>query len=390
MDAAQTRSPTIVLEGKYLLTEEGVRYCSRNRIPLRDVTTRSGKIGTGFVWKQFNASFVQKLIANRLLGSIDVERPELLSKRPQLFDTTKLLIYGILYKKFRPTLLSVLLETDTIRQLVQRSPTRSPGTIRFPEDRVRSFVSENASQLGELKRRVLAGPLAKIDSDDALSQEDKTERHRIAHKFIDTLDNHIWYMFHLLDRTADRNALIDRIDALLIRFVEKGKIADYFAFMLLELIQMVESIHLETVAGRNSRVRPQPGAGARIASNPRIKDKISRTAEAKGDLMNLHYKFDTNPTAIHKRQRLLVSVTNSGLVAWRSQEELQEKKKTDVREIPLSVFYKQSGDDPEANLGLFYLSYLEEACAVENARFDANVFRNERRDETVTTLLLDI
>lgn len=390
MDAAHTRNPTISLEGKYLLTDEGVRYCSRNRIPLRDLPTLGGKIGTGFVWKQFNAPFVQKLIANRLLGSIDIDRPELLSKRPEIIDTTKLLVYGILYKKFRPTLQSILLATESIRHLVQKSPNRSPGTIRFPEERVQGFVAERGSALEELKQRVLAAPLARINSDGSLSTEDKVERRRIARKYLDTIDNHTWYLFHIIDRTASRNALIDQIDEVLLRFVEKAKIADYLAFMLLELIQMVETVHLETVASRHSRVRPRPGAANRLATDPEIKNKLSRTAEARGDLINLHFKFDTNPTNVQKRQRLLISVTTSGLVAWRSQEELQEKKKTDVREIPLSVFYKQTGDDPEANLGLFYLSYLEEACAAENARFDANIFRDERREQTVTTILLDI
>lgn len=390
MDAAHTRNPTIALEGKYLLTEEGVRYCSRNRIPLRDLPTHAGKIGTGFVWKQFNAPFVQKLIANRLLGSIDIDRPELLSKRPEIIDTTKLLVYGILYKKFRPTLQSILLATESIRHLVQKSPNRSPGAIRFPEENVQNFVEESGSGLEALKQRVLAAPLARIDSDKSLSDEDKVERRRIARKYLDTIDNHTWYLFHLIDRTSSREVLIAKIDDVLLRFVDKARIADYLAFMLMELIQIAEGVHLETVASRHSRVRPSPGAAARLAADPQIKTKLSRTAEARGDLINLHFKFDTNPTSVHKRQRLSISVTTSGLVAWRSQEELQEKKKTDVREIPLSVFYRQTGDDPEANLGLFYLSYLEEACVEQNARFDANIYRDERRDETITTILLDI
>ena len=111
-----SKKPDISLPAKFILTDEGLSYFSGRNIPVRDLVTYAGRRKSGFFWPSFKAALAQKLVVNRLLGQIDIERPEFLTKREEVIDITKLLVYGILYKKFKPTLNEILFNSEIIEK----------------------------------------------------------------------------------------------------------------------------------------------------------------------------------------------------------------------------------------------------------------------------------
>ena len=68
---------------------------------------------------------------------------------------------------------------------------------------------------------------------------------------------------------------------------------------------------------------------------------------------------------------------------------IDDKKGLDLKKKSLTDFYKESPDKlANTELGLYYLSYLNEACEKVNVRFDSIVNQIQKSDLTVITMNL--
>ena len=87
-------SPAISLPGKFLLTDSGAAYCEKKGIPAAELVTQTGRKAVGFIWKSYRASFLQKLVWNKLVGSIEIDILDFHRQRWDIIDITKLVISG--------------------------------------------------------------------------------------------------------------------------------------------------------------------------------------------------------------------------------------------------------------------------------------------------------
>ena len=72
-------------------------------------------------------------------------------------------------------------------------------------------------------------------------------------------------------------------------------------------------------------------------------------------------------------------------------EAFDEKKNADLKKKSLMDFYKElPNGEANAELGLYYLSYLSEACEKVNVKFESLVNQLPGSDLTVMTLVLNL
>ena len=87
--------------------------------------------------------------------------------------------------------------------------------------------------------------------------------------------------------------------------------------------------------------------------------------------------------------RLQITLYNKESEYQTIKETFEDRKSADLKKKSLQDFYKQLPEG-EANteLGLYYLSYLSEACEKVNVKFESLVNQMAGSDLTVITLAL--
>ena len=147
-----TSEATIELPCKIFLSNEGHKYCTRKGIPLQDLVNREGRKGVGFSRPSIMAPLIQQLTANNLITRIESEGTEFISRRSPVIDTTKLIVYGILYRRFRPTLNAILLDSEVVRYLQTKGMLPpEERKLKFDPAMVSQFVEENGKAIRSMK-----------------------------------------------------------------------------------------------------------------------------------------------------------------------------------------------------------------------------------------------
>jgi CHAT domain-containing protein len=202
------------------------------------------------------------------------------------------------------------------------------------------------------------------------------------------IDKQSWYIFYLISKTQERQEIIKKIENQLIEYLEKTKIADYFSLMLMEIIQNGEKAHLEKTARARNILKENDEIDT-VLKDQNTRQIIIDQAKKWNHNLSLMWKFE-NPDAINSEYKLSVLLTNKGVVGDKTREKMQQKIKAEVKERDLSHFYEDA--DPlklGAGLGLFYLSYIEEACKKEDIKFESRIITDEKKEETIVHMSLN-
>ncbi len=382
----------IQLPAMFFLTDSGIDYCIRRKIPVRDLKSHIGRVKSGFSWEGFNAKLVQHLVSNMLIDGIEINRSDFLSKRSEIIDLTKLIVYGILYKKIRPTLNEILYKSDLISKLRRNNPRAArDNELHFDPKVVEKFMTDNAKAVRSLKAGLLYEPYALIQRDASLTEDQKKTKMQITQKFIDVIEPNTWFLFHYISRSNDKMEVFSRINNLLVSFVQKTKIADYIALMLMEILQNSEKTHFENLAMRDNMARAPGVEISELLKDDEFRRKLRQKAETNKIHVNLTFSLEGNTNNARERQRLHISVANKGMMGEVERRNLQKRTKTEVKSASLADFF-QAGDQDNlgGGLGLLYLSYLQDACKTEDIVFDARIISDDQREETIATVHISI
>ena len=387
-EAPETEEGVFSLEGSYLLMLGGIEYCVRKSIPLRDLRTWTGVRGTGFQWKTFRPVFVQRLVTNALLDTIEMERLEFISKRQELILMAKHVVYGILFKRFRPELKLLLRKTAYVRAVlhdrVEDAPALDPGAAA-------SFAQNNATLINAMRHSLFFEPAKAIEKRWNLSQADLAEKKEALRRLLRSVDDETWFLFALLQKDADRLTLLQTIHSLVVSYVERMTVADYTTFILIEFIQYAEKAHLLNLAERDQAVRNDSDKADSLLRDPAFRERLLERARDRKEYISLGFSFAGNPHDPTSRTMVTISVRNRGLVGYKTRAEILEKKQKGILNTPIAGFFKEANVRQLSDgMGMYYLSYLEEACRNADMQFESTILRDERKDETVAQLILKI
>lgn len=381
--APARRDPAIRLPGSFILTQEGIDYCATHKIPMRQFTAADRRREYGFVWSMFKAAFAQKLVVNGLLKGVDVVATDLVGLRAEIIDATKLIFYGLMYRRFRPALNTLLYNSSVVQKFNRSNPKRRIGEdLRFSPERVQAFMDTNARAIRALKAGLLFGPFAEIASDRSLDERQKQEMKLIARAFVDRIEDRTWFLFHHLSRSGDKFQLVRSIGEVLMRFVRKTAIVDYAAFMIMELVQLAEKEHYVNLASRDNLSRGPNADVQRLLTDAEFRERLKRNAKQNGFFLTLSYRFDKEDSSPDGRIRFSVSVSHRGRLRESKRRSLQDQTGAKVSSRPLSDLYQEGGGVEAGGLGLFYLSYLEEVCRAEDMRLESRILSDVALEQT--------
>lgn len=385
-----TSEANIELPCKIFLSREGNEYCARRDIPLQELLGLDGTKGLGFNRHSVVAPLVQQLTANNLITRIESEDVEFISKRKAVIDTTKLIVYGILYRRFRPTLNAILLDSEVVRYLKSKGMVPLEGKkLKFDPKTVASFVEENGKAIRSMKASLLFNPHKMIDEHPKLDSEQKERKKQITRKFIDTIEDDTWFLFNYVRRSSDKVEIVQRLDKTVTSFMNKTNIADAIAFMLMELVQNAETEHFKYLASKDNLARVKGEGIYAMLRDESFRGKMKERAKNSNALIHLVFHFDNlQYTDNSKKTRIRVSVTNKGRMDISGNSLHGEGRRS--KKISL-VDHLQTDLESAGNpMGMVYYSYLEEACRAENVTLESSFTINETSNETTALMTVTI
>ena len=169
--------------------------------------------------------------------------------------------------------------------------------------------------------------------------------------------------------------------------MEKSRVAEYISILLMELALNAENNNLKKEAKVLYNGVEDLDA---LLFDPEVRTKIIGELKRKHELVSLSWKLGGGSTAIGKQGRLQIMVLNKSDENQEAKANIEDKMAADTNKRSLIDFYREIPDGQgSTDLGLYYLSYLDDACKKLNVKFESIVNQFANQDLTVINLIFN-
>jgi hypothetical protein len=372
---------------RIILTENGINFFIKHNKKLNRFKMADDVEEYGISLDTFAPISVQRMLLIDYISKIEISRVEFVSKRQEIMDLTKLIVYGILYKQLDSVIFKKVLDSSLIKSWNRTNP----GNIIDEKTNINETYLEKVLKMSEenvrkVKQSLLSPIMVKINSDANLLDEEKKIKYMICEKFLGNLRPSIWFILSKFQTSRDYLLLLAEIREGVLEYLDKTKIAEYLSLMAMELAINAENTNMQKYAKKAYKDTINLES---IVYDQNMRHKVIHEMEEKNEHLYLTWKLWGKSGSIASRNRLQVTLYNRESEYRQIKQIIDDKKGLDLKKKSLTDFYKESPDKiSNTELGLYYLSYLNEACEKVNVRFDSIVNQIQKSDLTVITLNL--
>ena len=382
---ATEKKPLLNLPLKVILTQEGASHFINRKKKLLRFRLADNAEEFGVSLSTFAPLSLQSMILVDYVSKIEISMPEFVSSRQEIMDLSKLVVFSVLYKQFDREVLTALLATECVRKHNRANPSQLLDEQTHISDNVLRSRMENSDKLiSEARTEILKPIYDSILKDGNLTPEEKNIYLLMTEKFLNRLSLFNWYIIVKFFKKEGFSEILSSIRQIIQQYMEKSKIAEYISLMVMELALNCENANMRKEAKNMYRGIEDSEA---VLYEPEIRQKIIQELEKKHELVFISWKLGGGSVSIGKQGRLQITLYNKDDEFQEFKENIQEKKSANLAKKSLIDFYReipegQGGTD----LGLYYLSYLDEACKKVNVKFESLVNQFASSDLTVINL----
>ena len=386
--AKTPKKPVLDLALKIALSEEGAAYFIRNKKKLVRFRMVDNSEENGIVLKHFTPASLQELVMLDYVSKIQISLPEFTTLRQDIIDLSKLLVFSMLYKQFSAQVQSQLLATEAVKKHNRAHPGRFfDSKTKVDPYTLRSIVKGHASQMADVRNMILDPLNMEIMRNKKYSPEEKNIYLLMLEKFLSRLSAYNWYLIILFSQNPGFNDMLQAVRTVLREYMEKSTVAEYISLMLLEVASNCENTNMRKEADIMYRGLEESNL---TLYDPVVRKKIIAALIKKNGLVFVSWKLGGGASSIGKQGMLQITVYNKDDEFQDVKESIETSKSADLNKKNLIDFYKEL---PEQNgrtdLGLYYLSYLNDACRQVNIKFDSHVAQFTSSDLTVINLMFN-
>ena len=382
---ATEKKPLLNLPLKVVLTQEGASHFINRKKKLLRFRLADNAEEFGVSLSTFAPLSLQSMILVDYVSKIEISMPEFVSSRQEIMDLSKLVVYSVLYKQFDREVLSALLATECIRRHNRANPSQLLDEKTHISDNILRSRMENSEKLiSEARSEILKPIYESILKDGNLTPEEKNVYLLMTEKFLNRLSLFNWYIIIKFLKKEGFSEILSSIRQIIQQYMEKSKIAEYISLMVMELALNCENANMRKEAKIMYRGIEDSDA---VLYEPEIRRKIIQELEKKHELVFISWKLGGGSMSIGKQGKLQITLYNKDDEFQEFKENIHNKKSANFEKKSLIDFYReipegQGGTD----LGLYYLSYLDEACKKVNVKFESLVNQFVSSDLTVINL----
>ena len=332
---------------RLVFTEQGVTYFIRSNRRLTRFTTSDDREEYGIRLVDFSPATVQKLMRLGFVRSMDMPVNDIVRYRRDIMDFSKLVTYGMLYMQYDHEVYQSLVRSPLVTQWNRKNAKYSidHGT-RIEARRLLPLLERRQESLRSLENRLLLRVERHLQGRTNMDDSERQISRWTAEKFVAALDPLFWFMLIANERSEEAEELLTDAGDRLVAYLDRTSISEYLALLLIELL-----MHLRHSTTANEEV-PEELEGLSILW------KIRKRRNRQGDRGRMHIVLSSLTTRYE-----------------RIHGEFKDRS-TLSAERTLQDFYHdaaRSNGASETSLGLYYLSFLSEACRQKGISFESFV-----------------
>ncbi|MFW5801210.1 MAG: hypothetical protein ACOCVC_04220 [Spirochaeta sp.] len=359
--ATKTKRPNINVPIKMIFTDAGVSYFISHNKRINKYRLSDNMEEYGIYLVDFSPSTVQRMMLLGYLSKIEVGLPDVVQKRKDIIDFTKLISYAMLYRQFDTAVFEDLVESDLVRQW-NRHNMRNPIDFKTPikHEYLNKVLEKNRTVVQDVRTQILRPLYTNIRTNQGLLPDEKNIQAFLCEKYLNNMNPLTWF---ILTAYKDSDAYIDMVKKIqhkLNEYIRRAPIPEYLGLMLIELL-----ITLTSDMQNNTN-----------------------TYDTSDNNIYILWKFNQKRPISGDRAKLQINISNQRTEFEAMKNSINDRTNKNVAEKSLKDFYSESGDSAMGNLGLYYLSYLSDACKKVNIQFDSFVNRIPRLEQTVINITM--
>ncbi|GAB1457520.1 MAG: hypothetical protein RBT62_05010 [Spirochaetia bacterium] len=386
---SQERKATIELPVKVVLTDIGTTYFIKNNKKLRKFKLADNVEEYGILLDHFTPSSLQRMMLIDYVAKVEISDSEFVTIRQEVMDISKLVTYTMMYRQYDAFVFQRVLASDVIKNWNRKNPANIiDEKTKLNEVFLQNTILAKEKDISEIKRSVLAPMYAFISRNSNLLPEEKNIQLLLSEKFLNNLRPFTWFIISKFKEAEGYEALIKEIRTALAEYMEKAKIAEYVALNVMELATNAENNNLKREAKAIFKGAVDMNA---VLFDPNVRHQVLESLQRKGELVSISWKLGSRGTSIGTQGKLQLTIYNKESEYEKMKEAFDEKRNADLKKRTLQDFYKALPEgESNTDLGLYYLSYLSEACEKVNVKFESFVSQVSGSDLTVITMAINL
>ena len=373
--AAGEKKRILELPLKLILTQEGSTFFIKRKKKLLKFKLADNVEEYGIYLQRFTPETVQRLLLADYISKIEISKPEFVSSRQEVMDIAKLIVYTVLYKQYDDYIFKQIISSPVIKKWNRQNPASIiDEKTKINEKFLGKVLQNNEKIIYDTKQEILNPLFTFIMKNMDLSPQEKNVQLFLGEKFLNNMRPFVWFIITKFQSYPDFDQIVKTIRTVLVEYMDKTKIAEYIALMLMELVISAENMNLRK---ETEILFPEFEDPQDALLDPAIRRRLVAELKRKQELVYVSWKIGSGGVAsIGTQGKLQITLFskngNSGAVL----SSLNDMKAADLDKNSLIDFYKSlpegSGD---SNLGMYYISYLSEACEKVNVRFESSTNR---------------
>lgn len=383
--AAGEKKSILKLPLKIILTQEGSTFFIRQNKKLLKFKLADNVEEYGIFLDEFTPATIQRLLLIDYISKIETSKPEFISSRQETMDLSKLIVYSVLYRQYDAYIFNKILSSDVIKRWNRLNPANIiDEKTHINENFLRNVLKKNEKLIFEAKQEILSPLYTFINKNTSLLPEEKNIQLLLSEKFMNNLRPFTWFIITKFKDADGFENILRTIRSSLTEYMDKAKIAEYISLMLMELVVNAENTNLRKEVKNMYKGSVDPNT---VMFDPNIRKKVIAELERKHEVVFVSWKLGGGSTSIGTQGKLQIVVYNKDDQSETVRESINDKKNADLKKKSLIDFYREIPEgDEDTSLGMYYLSYLSEACEKVNVRFESNA--NQFRDSDLTVINL--
>ncbi len=383
--SASDKKFIIELPLKVILTEDGAsNFISHNKKLMR-FRLADNVDEYGISLNKFSPQSIQSMILLDYISKIEISMSEFVSSRQEVMDLSKVVVYSLLYKQFDRDVYSALIQCECVRKHNRANPSHLiDEKTQMSERQLRSILQNKENIIQQTRRSILDPIWKSIMTNPDYSDEEKNIYLLMSEKFMNRLGLMNWYIITLFHKADGANEMFIAIRNLLSSYMEKSKVAEYISVMVMELALNNENTNIRKEARNMYQDIEDIDA---LIFDPEVRAKIVAELQRNHELVFISWKLGGGSSSIGKQGKLSITLYNKDDEFQEVKENIDNAKSSNTANKTLIDFYRELPDGQEGtDLGLYYLSYLDDACKKVNVKFESLVNQFSASELTVITL----
>jgi len=382
-----TKSPIIELPVKLTLTDEGEYFFNQRHRTNEYMQGRSQVDPGAVVLHSYSAKTLQRLVYAGYISRLEVSRSDFTSKRTEIMDLAKLIAYGVLYKEYSGKLAKALKEAPMVVQWNRKNPGGALNTQTILQQNKSKEYNQQFEKVKPVFREAVEEIFRlHLPELEELSQEEDQQLRLKGQNFLEQLNPLIWALLaRERGETHNFSSTIKALDGVVWSYLAKTNIADYLSLLVLELATLSEKSLMQKAV--DSYLQGKVDL-EHFMKNRNDRLKVLESMEAHNEKAAISWRIQGRHGTVTETNPFQIMFFNQSTEADSIRRDIEDKKHLQTQGKDLSEFYSHLTADHEDQLGLYYLTYLQEECRRQGSLFDSYVNRFEQHDISFITLAM--